>query len=188
MPPREFSRARRALASRLDKGGQGAVASRIRKLKRPTIPVWIVNRLAREERPTIEKLITTADRMRAAQLGRTKAADALPRAAREHHAALAHLVDGAARILEEAGLGGSHRVLLRIENTLEAAVADPATQAALREGGLERELAVRGFDVFGGARPERRSRPAKERARGPQRTGKSRAGRAPRRAAPLTGT
>ncbi len=130
MPPREFSRARRALASRLDKGGQGAVASRIRKLKRPTIPVWIVNRLAREERPTIEKLITTADRMRAAQLGRTKAADALPRAAREHHAALAHLVDGAARILEEAGLGGSHRVLLRIENTLEAAVADPATQAA----------------------------------------------------------
>ena len=79
-------------------------------------------------------------------------------------------------------------MLLRIENTLEAATIDPAGQTALRESSLDHELAVRGPDVFGSERPKRRTRPAKDRQRGAQRAAESRAGRAPRRAAPATRT
>jgi hypothetical protein len=155
VPPRDFSRAREAMAARLAKSGQSGAASAVRKVKRPTVPVWIVNRLAREEAPTVEQLIKTADRMRAAQISRARDTDALTRDGRAHRAALSHLLGRASAMLARAGVGAPHRVLLRIENTLATAAADPASQAALRQGWLDRELTARGFEVFGPAEPRR---------------------------------
>src|SRR2546428_547917 len=69
VPPREFRRARQALALRLAKAGEARAAAAVRKITRPTVPVWMVNRLAREATPAVEQLVKTAGRMRAAALG-----------------------------------------------------------------------------------------------------------------------
>ncbi len=71
---------------------------------KPTVSVWAVNRLAREEPKSVERIITAAKQMRTAQLGRGDL-----RAARaSYQAALAHLRELAEALLRrEAGLGPS---------------------------------------------------------------------------------
>jgi hypothetical protein len=145
-PPSEFTRERNALVTRLTKLGQKEAAARVKAVPRPTVSVWVVNRLAREAPKNVERLITTAAQMRAAQLGGGDL-----RAARAgYQAALAHLSERAAAILREPGLGASQQVLLRVETTLTAAAAARELRPALRQGRLERDLAARGFEVFPG--------------------------------------
>jgi hypothetical protein len=151
-PPSAFTRARDTLLARLTKLGQVQVAARVKAVRRPTAPLWAVNRLAREEPESVERLIATADRMRAAQLGQGASAADFTGASREQRAALGHLTDRAGAILRQAGLGATHQVLVRVETTLAGAASDPQLRPALREGRLEHELAARGFDVFAGER------------------------------------
>jgi hypothetical protein len=148
-PPSAFTRERSALVARLTKAGQATTAARVKAMPRPTVAVWAVNRLARDERESVEHLIAATERMRSAQLGRGDRSGDLSAASASHRAALSHLGERAAAVLREAGLSATHQVLLRIETTLTAA-ADPALREALRQGRVERELAARGFDVFAG--------------------------------------
>jgi hypothetical protein len=148
-PPREFTRERKALVTRLTKSGQTAAAARVKAMPRPTVPVWAVNRLARDEPKSIDRLITSVQQMRAAQLGGGKPHE-LSAASQSYRALLAHLSERAEAILREAGLGATHQVRLRVETTLAAAAVDPKLRPMLREGRLERELAARGFEVFAG--------------------------------------
>jgi hypothetical protein len=145
-PPSEFTRERSALVARLTKLGQKDAAARVKAVPRPTVAVWVVNRLAREEPKAVEQLITAAEHMRAAQLrhGDLRAASA------GHRAALAHLSERAGAMLRELGVGATHQVLLRVETTLTAAAADRELRRTLRKGRLEREVAARGFEVFAG--------------------------------------
>lgn len=118
----------------------------MKAVPRPTVAVWVVNRLAREEPTGIGQLITAAEHMRAAQLRRGD----LRAASADHRAALAHLSERAGAMLRELGVGATHQVLLRVETTLAAAAADRELRRALRKGRLEREVAARGFEVFAG--------------------------------------
>jgi hypothetical protein len=145
-PPSEFTRERNALVARLTKLGQNDAAARVKAVPRPTVAVWVVNRLAREEPKAVEQLITAAEHMRAAQLRRGD----LRAASASHRATLAHLSERAGAMLRELGVGATHKVLLRVETTLTAAAADRELRRALRKGRLEREVAARGFEVFAG--------------------------------------
>lgn len=49
VPPSEFTRERNALVARLTQAGQAKTAARVHAMPRPTIPVWAVTRLARDE-------------------------------------------------------------------------------------------------------------------------------------------
>jgi hypothetical protein len=159
-PPNGFTRERNALVARLTKLGETKAAERVKAVPRPTAAVWAVNRLARDQRATVEALIAATEQMRRAQLGRGGAD--LGTASASHRAALARLSARAADLLGEAGLGASHQVRLRIETTLTAAAADPELLPALRVGRLEREVAGRGFEVFAGEKmPPTRAAPAK---------------------------
>jgi hypothetical protein len=155
-PPSEFIRERNALVARLTKADQPKAAARVKEVPRPTVPVWAVNRLARDERKSIEQLIAATERMRSAQLGRGD----LSAASADHRAALAHLGERAEAVLHESGFAVTHQVRLRIETTLTAAAADPALREALRQGHVERELTARGFDVFAGEKLPPRAHPA----------------------------
>jgi hypothetical protein len=160
VPPRGFGAARRAVAARLQQAGRARDAARVKALKAPAIPVWAINRLARDEPALVQRLVSAAGRVRAAQLGRG-GGDGLAGATAEHGAALGELLARARAVLDEAGVRGTHRMLLRLQTTLAAAAADPERQRALRAGRLDRELGAQGFDVFAGARlPERRAAPA----------------------------
>ena len=151
VPPKAFTRERDALAARLRDAGDTTAAAKVKARRVPTLPVWIVNRLALEHPDDVEALIAAAARVKAAQLGRGQAGT-LATATAGHRAALDRLRERAGVMLRDAG-GVTADKLLRVQNTLTAAAVDAQARATLQAGHLERELTAPGFDVFGGARP-----------------------------------
>lgn len=171
-PPRAFARTRNALAAELREAGDTQGANELKRRRAPSVPVWVVNRLAVEAPDGVESLSTAASRLRAAQLGRGGTGTLAAEAAR-YRDATDQLLERARKILRDSQSAASRQILSRIQTTLSAAVADPRSRAALRESRLERELTARGFDVFAGAAPAA-TRPAAARS-GPR----ARPGRAP---------
>src|SRR5262249_30366212 len=148
---------RKALVSRLEEQGATKEAKALAAMKRPSTVIWAINRLAHEAGDTIEALIQSADRMKAAQLGRHGSGDALSAATARQRELLSDLTRCAEATLREAGVRSSPELLRRIETTVTAAASDKSVQGTLRQGRIERELTPLGFDVFGGVMPERRS-------------------------------
>ena len=151
VPPKTFARERDALASRLREAGDTKTAAQVKARRVPTLPVWVVNRLALEHRDDVAALIAAAERVKAAQLGRGQSGT-LATATAGHRAALDRLRERAGVMLQDAG-GVTADKLLRVQNTLTAAAVDPQARKALLAGHLGRELTAPGFDVFGGAQP-----------------------------------
>jgi hypothetical protein len=164
VPPKAFTRQRDALAARLREAGDTTTAAQVKARRVPTVPVWIVNRLALEHPDDVEALIAAAERVKAAQLGRGQAGT-LATATAGHRAALERLRARAGVMLREAGGGATPDKLLRVQHTLTAAAVDAQARTALQAGHLERELTAPGFDVFGGARPPAPRRTQREGAR-----------------------
>lgn len=153
VPPKLFARERSALVDQLRRAGDEKTAKIVKARRAPTIPVWVVNRLALAHPKTVDELIEAADRVKAIQLGRRQEAGGLAKAMAIYRAVLDRVLDHSRSLLKEGGTGNSHQMLLRIERTMNAALVDPSARATLRRGELERELNAPGFDVFGGARP-----------------------------------
>jgi hypothetical protein len=150
VPPRDFVRTRKALAAELRGAKRPEAAAALAALRRPTVPVWVVNQLARRRAPDVEALVEAAERARAAQLGRRgDVAEAL----RAFQRALAALTGDAEPIAREAGARPTPGLLGRVAATLRAAAVTPGLAARLRLGRLDREPAAPGFDVFAGERP-----------------------------------
>jgi hypothetical protein len=145
--PAEFTAARKALLAHLRQGNQASEAAAVEKLPRLTLPVWAINTAARQDHPGVARLVEAAERVRDAQLGGRSTQ--LEGASAAYRAALSHMEEGAVAQLRAAGDSVPAAVRLRIGRTLTAAVAGPATRAALRQGRLSRELPPTGFDVFG---------------------------------------
>ena len=57
----------------LREAGDTKVAAQVKARRAPTLPVWVVNRLALEHADDVEALIAAAGRVKGAQLGRAKA-------------------------------------------------------------------------------------------------------------------
>jgi hypothetical protein len=153
VPPKLFARERSAVLDQLRRAGNAKAAQIVKARRVPTIPVWAANRLALEQRKTLDELIAAADRLKAIQLGRRKEPQGLTTAMAAYRALLDRLLDHGKALLKEAGTANSHPMLLRVERTLNAALVDSSARATLRRGELQTELAAPGFDVFGGARP-----------------------------------
>jgi len=159
-PPKLFTRERRALVESLQKAGQTKVARSIRARRAPTVAVWVANRLATRYRKALDGLVSAADRLKAAQLGRPGAAG-LSQAMAIYRASLDRFLDHGRALVNESGAANTEQVLSRVERTVTAALVDERARAALRRGELESELAAPGFDAFGGARPVQTRRPPK---------------------------
>jgi hypothetical protein len=167
VPPKLFARERSALVDQLRRAGDEKTAKIVKARRAPTIPVWVVNRLALAHPKTVDELIEAADRLKAIQLGRRQEAGGLAKAMAVYRAVLDRLLDHSRSLLEEVGTGNSHQMLLRIERTMNAALVNPSGRATLRRGELETELYAPGFDVFGGARPVERGTRGRRAARMP---------------------
>jgi hypothetical protein len=163
VPPRDFAKERAELAARLAKLGQPAEAARVKSLRAPAVPVWAANRLVREHPELAQRLVSAAERVRAAQLGRDTTIQ-LASAMGGYRAAVDALVQRLDVLLGVTGVKASPPVRLRIRNTLMAAAADPKFRSALLHGDLTQELTAPGFDLFQGAaaaeRPGGRARSA----------------------------
>jgi hypothetical protein len=173
LPPAEFTAARNTLARRLKDTGQREAAARVQALRKPTVPVWVINQLARRHSEQVEALVAAADELRQAQEAALKegAQERLRKATADERDAVRALTHGTQEILSERPAAA---VLDRIASTLRAAALDPDIRDLLAAGRLNEELEPAGFGGLGGIevpaapkRPQKRApaRPTEERRR-----------------------
>jgi hypothetical protein len=148
LPLGEFTPARNALAARLKKAGQQAMAEAAKAVPKPSVAAWVVNQLYWLHRGPFDRLIEAGDRFRQSQSGQQSRNSA---GAREHlearREAQAALVQIAAEILRDGGYSGTRDMLRRVTSTLEALSTYGSLPDAPRAGRLTAELEPPGFEM-----------------------------------------
>lgn len=151
-PPEEFISARDRTAKRLKDEGHPEEAKRVKSLRRPTVPAWVVNQLVRSHPSEIEELLAAGEELRRAQQRALsgKGASGLRQASERRRKALQSATEAAEALLEAADRSsGAH--VESIRTTFEAASLDRDGATQVQEGRLAKELdAPSGFgDVAG---------------------------------------
>lgn len=151
--PEDFTARRDALARRLGAAGHAELAAKVRALKRPTRPVWAVNRLAHDAADDVAALLAAAETLREVQqavmAGKADAAELRDASAR-HRQSLRTLRGRAAKLLG-ASASSASAMLDRVEATLNgAASGEEPLRDALRGGRITGELAPPAFGLLGG--------------------------------------
>jgi hypothetical protein len=169
VPREEFTSARNALVGELRNAGRKDDAEEVRALKKPSVPAWAVNQLARQHPHEVAALVKAGDALRKAQrdvLAGKKDAD-VRQASRAQHELADELVGAAREILEGTGARATQATAQRISGTLRAASSDPAAAKLLRKGRLSEDVESVGFGPLLHVAPQRkgRSRPKRDRAR-----------------------
>ena len=137
--PEGFIAARDALAERLRDEGRDAEAARVKKLRRPTVAAWAVDRLADAAPETVGALLDAGAELARAQRATLSGRDphALREATSRRRDLVAELSQLAADALREADRSPEPH-LEDIRGTLEAASVDEEIGERLRTGTLER--------------------------------------------------
>ncbi len=153
LPPEEFTAARNALARRLKQDDDAEAAERVRGLAKPTVPVWTINQLARNDPSAVRSLLAAGAALRKAQeraLTGRGGSDALRTAQAKQRDAVRDLGDRARTLLDSSSHPATQAVLERIARTLEAAALDEESRPLLKAGRLAAELEPAGFDSLAG--------------------------------------
>jgi hypothetical protein len=152
LPRAEFTAARNDLARRMKQAGQNAIAARIRELRKPTVPVWTVNQLARRHPEDVQALLEAVENLRSAQEQalRSDEAQSLRAATSAEREALRTLTHRAHEFIAGEGQPPSAAVVERIASLLRAAAVDPVGRDLLAAGRLTEELEATGFTAFEG--------------------------------------
>jgi hypothetical protein len=149
VPLSEFTATRNRVIDELRRSGRADEARALARIRKPSVPLWAVNRLATTEGGSLAALFDAVARVRKTQLRDPRAAaDAL----RAQRIALDVLVTRGKQILTDAGLAASQQTLRRLSDTLMGAAVDQEHARSLRRGELTEELHAPGFEAFSGAR------------------------------------
>jgi hypothetical protein len=155
--PADFTRARNDLAQRLKEAGQVEAAAGIKQLRKPTVPLWAVNQLARRHPDDVRALLDAGERLRVAQQAALRGESQELRAATAEERRILHgLTQRAAELLRETGHSADTK---RIADTLRAAAVDESGRELLQRGRLSEELEASGFGGFAGMEIPSRSKP-----------------------------
>jgi len=142
-PPDKFVKERDALASTLRAAGQGEVAAKIKKLRRPVVSAWVINMLSRRAGETLNELLDVGpDLAKAQRLGRW---DELRTLTSTRRRLVEVLLKEAGRELSEHGQSMTSTIGADIESTLAGALADPEIAAVVRVGRLDRPVQYAGM-------------------------------------------
>jgi hypothetical protein len=170
LPLDEFTRARDELARQVRKEGDADRATEIKQLRKPSVPAWVVNQLARQRELDMQRLVKAGEQLAGAQVGamRGEKGDAFLQARRDEQRALEALAAGAREILAEAGRGEA--ALDRVLATLRAGSLTADGRALLKSGRLTEELEPPGFEALTGLDipappPQPAAKPAETRRR-----------------------
>ena len=168
LPPAEFTAARDEAAKRLRAEGRRELADEVKRLRKPTLPVWLANRLAHERELDVKRLLKAGEALGVSQAAGS--AEDFAAARREEQHALERLA-AAARDL--AGReGASAPAIDRAVQTLRAAALTAEGRELLERGRLTEELEPPGFDALTGlpaARPATRKQTEPKDDRGERR-------------------
>ena len=141
LPLDQFTARRNEIAKELKEGGDETGAGSVAKLRKPSLPAWAVNRLARDEKKLLKELFAASDALRKAH---SAGGDALRDATKARNALISRLVDRAAEILGDAGHSPGRNHLDRITTTLQVS-ADEEFRDELAGGRLVADLQPTGF-------------------------------------------
>ena len=143
LPREEFLPARDARAKELKAGGDRDAAEEIRKLRKPTVAAWAVNRLARVHTQDLDRLIEAGEELGKLQrkAGSGVSRDELRVASGARRKLIDSLVTRAEEVLHEAGHPVTRQTLDRVAQTLEAVAVDEGVRDMVRRGILDREVA-----------------------------------------------
>ena len=166
--PTDFTRARNDLAQRLKQAGQVEAAAGVKQLRKPTVPLWAVNQLARRHPDDVRALLDAGERLRVAQQAALRGeSQELRKATAEERKILHGLTQRGAELLREAGHSADTK---RIADTLRAAAVDESGRELLQRGRLSEELEASGFGNFAGMEIPPRSKREEKTAKAPSPT------------------
>ncbi|MGO4691077.1 hypothetical protein [Glaciibacter sp. 2TAF33] len=142
--PAEFTAARTARAKEARTGGDAALAKTIGALPKPATSAAVLNLLVRARPDELERLFELGAALRAAQdeLDRTE----LQRLGRARQELVRAIARQGTAIAVELGMTVSPSAVNDVEQTLQAALADPDAEGAVRTGCLIRPLASTGLE------------------------------------------
>ena len=205
LSPREFTAARDARAKEAKDAGDKEAAAEIKALRKPTVTAWLANQLVRQHADEVRPLLELGSALREATA--TVSGPQLRELSRQRNDVVRALVRQARRLAADAGQAVSEDVARGLEETLNAALADPGQAELLLQGRLSVQLKHSGYGPAEGsssaagkppAAPAKakqgrgrsaadRGRAAAGRATGPARAGagRSMAGRPRRRRCPV---
>jgi len=145
----EFTAARNALASKLQKAGDKTAAAEVKALAKPPVSAWVVNQLFWSVRTGFDKLLTVGARLRQAQASQLAGqATNLRELLTTHREALTELSRRAAAILSESGHQPSPDVMRRVTMTLEGLAAQGQRAGAPAPGRLTADVDPPGFETI----------------------------------------
>lgn len=151
LPLNEFTTARDEVAKRLRGEGERGLADEVKALRKPSVAVWLVNRLAREREVDVKRLLKAGEALAKAQAAATRNDFAQARA--DEQRALERLASAA----REAGVGP--QAADRAIQILRAASLTEEGRDLLKRGRLTEELEPPGFEALVGMRPPARPKP-----------------------------
>jgi hypothetical protein len=140
-PPEGFIARRDALARELKEAGDDAGAAAVKKLRRPTVAAWALNRLATEDPDGVADLLASGEALSQAQrdaMGGGSASE-LHDATARRRTLVSELTRRAAGILREAGRSPDAH-LEDLQGMLEAASVEPEAGERLRTGTIEKTV------------------------------------------------
>lgn len=138
LPPQEFTQARNDAARRLRAEGDHDAADAVKRLPRPPMSLWALNRLARDDASPIDAFLDAAGKL----LDAHRQGGDIRAATRPERDAEARVVSAASELVRAQGAKVTDAVTGRLRETLRAAAADAGIATALREGRLTREPAA----------------------------------------------
>ena len=155
LPMSEFTAARDREAAAARQAGDRALAGELKKLRRPTSGAWLTNQLVRQRGDDVAALLHLGAALRDAQ-ARLATGD-LRRLSQQGQQLVTALGREARQLGRDAGQRVGEGAVREVEDTLHAALADPAASDAVRAGRLTSALSYAGFgsvDVSGVAPSE----------------------------------
>lgn len=165
--PESFVATRDALSRRLRQAGDREAAEEVRRLRRPSSPLWALNQLAAATPDRVTELIQAGEALRETTQQALQGGQAgLGRLSSAHARLVDRLTGEAMELLARLPAPATSETRSRIWTMLRVASLDPALASGLAEGSLAEEPMSTGFDsLLGfdlGTAPSRavRDRPA----------------------------
>ena len=143
LSPREFTAARDARAKEAKESGDKDAAAGIKALRKPTVTAWLANQLVRHHADEVRPLLELGAALREATA--TLSGPQLRELSRQRNDVVRALVRQARRLAADAGQPVSEDVARGLEETLNAALADPTQAEVLLQGRLSAQLQHSGF-------------------------------------------
>jgi hypothetical protein len=144
-PLDQFISARNSASAEARRAGDKDLAAELRALPKPSSAAWLVNVLVQRRRAEVEQVIELGASLKEAQAGMDRAQ--LQALGQQRQRLLAAVARESLTAASEAGHDVGAAALPAVEQTLRAALADPAAVAAVLSGRLIRTLEASGWDA-----------------------------------------